>query len=54
MVVDETIKAIETTDPNYTSQVEHRFYYADGEMGYLNVTITVVKDADEKPSKRGV
>jgi GAF domain-containing protein len=55
LVVDETIKAIETTDPNYTSHVEHRFYYADGEMGYLNVTITIVKDENGKTIKtRGV
>ena len=44
LVGEETMKAIQTTDPNYQKQLEHRFYYADGEMGYLSVTITVVKD----------
>ena len=51
LVAEETRKAIETTDPNYTSNVVHRFYYADGTMGYLRVMITVVKDENGKTIK---
>ena len=51
LVADETRKAIETTDPNYESYVEHRFYYADGELGYLGVSISVVKDENGKTIK---
>jgi GAF domain-containing protein/PAS domain-containing protein len=51
LVADETMKAIQTTDPNYNSRLEHRFYYANGEMGYLSVTISVVKDENGKTIK---
>lgn len=44
LVGEEIKKALETTDPNYTSEIEHRFFYADGESGYVNVRIFVVKD----------
>jgi PAS domain S-box-containing protein len=55
LMADETRKAIETTDPNYISQVEHRFFYADGGTGYLSVLITVEKDENGKTIKtRGV
>ncbi|MFH1951974.1 MAG: PAS domain S-box protein, partial [Pseudomonadota bacterium] len=40
----ETQKAIETTDPNYSRQLEHRVIYADGEIGYISVRFFIVKD----------
>ncbi len=47
----ETQRAIETTDPNYSRQVDHRFFYADGGMGYISVRIRVEKDADGRTIK---
>ncbi len=41
----ETKKAIETSDPQFSREVEHRFLYADGSTGYLNVRFFIVKDA---------
>jgi PAS domain S-box-containing protein len=37
-------KAIETTDPLYSRQLEHRIIYADGEIGYIAVRFFIVKD----------
>ncbi len=37
--------AIETTDPNYSHQLEHRILYADGGVGYITVRIFVIKDS---------
>ena len=44
-VGDETRKAIETTDPNFSRDIEHRIIYADGETGYINVHFFILKDA---------
>jgi PAS domain S-box-containing protein len=44
MVGEETRKAIETTDPNFNRQLEHRILYADGETGYISVRVFLVKD----------
>ncbi len=38
-------KALETDDPNYQGQLEHRIIRADGETGYLSVHIRIEKDA---------
>ena len=40
----ETRKAIETTDPHYSRQLEHRMIYADGEIGYIAVRFFIIKD----------
>jgi PAS domain S-box-containing protein len=40
----EISKSFETDDPNFSRQLEHRIIYADGETGYINVRIFVVKD----------
>jgi PAS domain S-box-containing protein len=45
MVGMETQKALETTDPNYFSQLDHRIIYANGEIGYLSVNIRIEKDS---------
>ena len=39
-------KALATTDLQYSQRMEHRMIYANGEIGYLEVTIFVVKDKD--------
>lgn len=44
LVAAEVKKAIETTDPHYSRQLEHRIIYADGEIGYISVRFFVVKD----------
>jgi C4-dicarboxylate-specific signal transduction histidine kinase len=40
----ETQKALETTDPHFSRQLEHRMIYADGEVGYIAVRFFIVKD----------
>ena len=42
----EVQKSNETTDPHYARQLEHRFLYADGVVGYISVHLFVVKDAE--------
>ncbi|MBN1763349.1 MAG: PAS domain S-box protein [Methanomicrobia archaeon] len=37
-------KAIETTDPHFSRQLEHRIIYADGEIGYITVRFFILKD----------
>jgi len=44
VVATEIKKALETTDPHYSRQLEHRIIYADGEIGYISVRFFVVKD----------
>ncbi len=44
VVADETRKAIETGDPLFSRQLEHRILYADGEIGYITVRFFIVKD----------
>ena len=44
MVVAEVKKSLETTDPHYSRQLEHRIFYADGGIGYISVRHFVVKD----------
>ncbi|MFC2111219.1 PAS domain S-box protein [Bacteroidota bacterium] len=51
LVVSETKKAIETTDPNYSRQIEHRIIYADGEIGYISVRFFITKDSDGRTIK---
>lgn len=48
LVGEEVKKAIETTDPNYSSQLEHRIKYSDGSTGFITVRLTIVKDAKGK------
>ncbi|HEX7400812.1 MAG TPA: response regulator, partial [candidate division Zixibacteria bacterium] len=44
VVVTETRNAIETTDPHFSRQLEHRIIYADGTNGYIAVRFFIVKD----------
>jgi len=43
-VSTEIRSSIETDDPNYVRQMEHRIIYADGEVGYITVRFAIVKD----------
>ncbi len=44
VVAREVKAAIETTDPDYSREFEHRMIYADGTDGYLAVRFFIVKD----------
>jgi PAS domain S-box-containing protein len=44
VVSDENRKAIETDDPYFSRELEHRIVYADGEIGHISVRFFVVKD----------
>lgn len=43
-VGEETKKAVETDDRNYSNSLEHRIVYADGGEGYISVRYFIVKD----------
>ena len=47
----ETQKALETTDPNYYSKLDHRIIRPDGELAYLNVSIRLAKDSQGRTIK---
>jgi PAS domain S-box-containing protein len=51
VVAVEMKKALETTDPNFTRQLEHRIIYADGEVGYISVRFYIVKDHEGRTVK---
>ncbi len=46
MVGEETRKAVETRDPNYTTQIEHRIIRRDGAVRYIIVRIGITKDSE--------
>jgi PAS domain S-box-containing protein len=48
VVADEIRQAMETTDPQYSRQFEHRIVYADGTAGYISVRFFIQKDASGK------
>jgi signal transduction histidine kinase/PAS domain-containing protein len=45
LVGKETRAALETADPNFSRQLEHRILYADGDVGYIMVRFFIVKDS---------
>jgi PAS domain S-box-containing protein len=51
VVGEETRKAIETTDPHFNQQIEHRILYADGMVGYITVRFFIVKDSHGRTVK---
>ena len=51
LVRQETQAAIESTDPNYSRQLEHRILYADGTVGHIAVRFFIVKDAQGRTVK---
>ncbi|MFC1841300.1 PAS domain S-box protein [Thermodesulfobacteriota bacterium] len=50
-VREETLKALETEDPNYKTRTEHRIIYSDGTIGHVSVQIFIVKDDRGKTIK---
>ena len=44
LVAAETRKAVESTDPDYSTQIEHRMVYADGSTGIIAVRIFLERD----------
>ena len=50
-VGEEIRKAIETTDPFFNRQIEHRMIYADGTVGYISVRFFIVKNAHGRTVK---
>lgn len=44
VVRNENRKAVETDDPYFCRELEHRIVYADGETGYITVRFFIVKD----------
>jgi PAS domain S-box-containing protein len=50
-VGEETRKAIETDDLNFSRQLEHRILYADGTVGHITIRFFIVKDANGRTVK---
>lgn len=50
-VAGEIQLALETTDPNFSREVQHRFLYANGEVGNIAVKIQVVQDESGRTIK---
>ncbi|NUM44970.1 MAG: GAF domain-containing protein [Anaerolineales bacterium] len=44
-------KSIETTDPNFTTEVSHRVFFGDGQVGYVTVRVRIQKDAEGRTVK---
>ena len=51
VVAIEMKKALETTDPQYNRQLEHRIVYPTGEIGYISVRFSIVKDKQGRTIK---
>ena len=51
IVAEEVQAAIQTDDPNYYRQLEHRILFADGEVGYITVRFFIVKDSQGRTIK---
>jgi len=51
LVGKETQAALETTDPNYSRQLEHRILYPNGDIGYTSVLFSIIKDAQGRTIK---
>jgi PAS domain S-box-containing protein len=48
LISEEIRKALETDDPHYSQQLEHRIIYADGMSGFITVRFFIQKDASGK------
>jgi PAS domain S-box-containing protein len=51
VVANEIRAAIESTDPNYSRQIEHRILFSDGEVGTMTVRFFIVKDPQGRTVK---
>lgn len=47
----EVEKALTTTDPNFSSYLEHRVIFGNGEVGYISVNFYIIKDCNGKTIK---
>jgi PAS domain S-box-containing protein len=44
LVSEEVRKALQADNPSFSSQVDHRIIYANGEVGYISVRFFIIKD----------
>ena len=51
LIVSETKQALESNDPDFSRQTEHRILYADGQIGYISVRFYIIKDEHGKTIK---
>ena len=51
MILEEVRSAIESGDPYYSRQLEHRVIYADGEVGHIAVRFFISKDSQGRTVK---
>ncbi len=51
VVAEETRKAVETKDPRFSRQLEHRMLYTDGRVGHIAVRFFIVKDVEGRTVK---
>lgn len=51
LVAEEVQKAIESDDPNFSRQMEHRIIFSNNTIGYFTVQFFVVKDENGKTIK---
>lgn len=51
VVAKEIEKAITAQDPNYVSRLEHRIIRRDGEIRYITVRFSIIKDAEGRTIK---
>jgi len=50
-VAEEIRELLESPEPNYSRQLEHRIIYADGEIGHIAVRFRVIKDSEGRTVK---
>jgi PAS domain S-box-containing protein len=50
-VAKETLAAIEAADPAFSRQLEHRILYASGDVGYIQVRFSIIKDQQGRTIK---
>ncbi|MGD2034529.1 MAG: PAS domain S-box protein, partial [Bacteroidales bacterium] len=51
IISEEMTNALDTKDPHYCRQLEHRIIYSDGETGYMSVRFFIVLDDNGKTVK---
>ncbi|MFH2130358.1 MAG: ATP-binding protein, partial [bacterium] len=51
VIESEMRAALETRDPHYSRQLEHRIIYADGQTGCISVLFFIVKNSENKTIK---
>ena len=51
LMIEESRKSYESSDPYFSNQLEHRILYADGQVGYITVRYFLVKDDQGKTVK---